>query len=65
MFDNPVGKKAQREQIERDTQDFIASGGEIGYLPYDAYLELVNQGKYWPATRVDPDDDGYMNWEEG
>ena len=36
-------KQAQREEIARLTEEFLARGGEITYLPYDPTAEIVDR----------------------
>ena len=36
-------KQAQREEIARLTEEFLANGGEITYLPYDPTAEIVDR----------------------
>ena len=36
-------KQAMREEIARLTEEFLARGGEITYLPYDPTAEIVDR----------------------
>lgn len=49
-IDEPVMQTKQelREEIARHTEEFLARGGEITYLPYDWSAELVDRA----ASRV-------------
>ena len=58
-IDEPVMQTKQelREEIARHTEEFLARGGEITYLPYDWSAEMVDRA----ASRVMYALDGYTS----
>lgn len=52
-------KQAQREEIARLTEEFLANGGEITYLPYDPTAEIVDRALNRQLLGYQLDDTGY------
>ena len=52
--------KAQwREKLAKDTEQFLAEGGEIEYLPYDPLPEIMARvGRWEPMGRDELEDLG-------
>ena len=44
---NQQSKEQQRAEIARLTEEFLAGGGEITYLPYDDTAEREARVGYW------------------
>lgn len=42
-FTSSEDKQALREEIARLTEEFLANGGEITYLPYDPSAEIADR----------------------
>jgi hypothetical protein len=57
---NLQDKQQQREEIARLTEEYLARGGEITYLPYDPTAEIMARVGQWQALGeavVIPEDD--------
>jgi hypothetical protein len=44
-----LNKTQWREKIAKDTEQFLADGGEIEYLPYDPMPEIMARVGRWQA----------------
>jgi hypothetical protein len=58
---NLDNKQQQREEIARHTEEYLARGGEITYLPYDPTAEIMARVGQWQAlgeaVHIPEDDD--------
>jgi len=57
---NLQDKQQQREEIARLTEEYLARGGEITYLPYDPTAEIMARVGQWQSLGeavVIPEDD--------
>jgi hypothetical protein len=52
-------KQAQREEIARLTEEFLARGGEITVLPYDPTAEIVDRALNRQLLGFEVDDTGF------
>ena len=59
LYDDVLGMdKAQwRQKLAKDTETFLANGGEIEYLPYNWQAEITARVGYWePMGRDELED---------
>lgn len=52
-----LSKAQWREKLAADTEEFLANGGEIEYVPYNPIPEMAARVGYWAPMGQDELDD--------